>query len=162
MLPRATAQKSAYIESKTTLADDEIGRQHDHPPTLTYTSCDAVEEQLRCDGAEGLGGLSHDGEERVEARDVLDVVEAHERELPRDLDASLACRFDDADGDDVVHREDRRRRLLEVEEAQGSFVAAARIDRARLHHVAGPLLDRRRLERVPEPLQSLSRRRDVE
>ena len=93
---------------------------------------------------------------------MLDVVEAHQRELFRDVDAPLARGLDDSDRDDVVHGEDRRRRLLEVEETQGGFVATTRVDRARIRHVLRALSNLRGLERIPVTLEPLSRRRDVE
>jgi predicted hydrolase (HD superfamily) len=60
---------------------------------LAGLSADALEQQLRGDRAERLGGLIHHRQEGRQHREVLDVVEAHQRHVGGNREALLAKRL---------------------------------------------------------------------
>jgi hypothetical protein len=92
---------------------------------------------------------------------VLDVVEADERDVPRDIETALAECLGDADHGDVVDGEDRRRRLAQREQRKRRVVGDTRVDRARLDEVLRPKGDAGLLERLPVSLFAIPRRRDL-
>ena len=87
---------------------------------------------------ECLRRLLHDGEEGIESRGVLDVVEADERHIVGDLEPDLAHRLDRAEGDEIVDREYRGGGIVQLEEPLHALEAPTRVD--------GGLGDNRRIE----------------
>ena len=67
-------------------ADDELGGEDDHARALGPAALDALEQELRAERAERLRRLLHHGQERVQPRGVLDVVEADERDVVGNLE----------------------------------------------------------------------------
>src|SRR5882724_11946355 len=98
------------------LADDELAGQNDLVPPVGAAPLDAFEEQLRSERAERLRRLFHRSQKRIEPRRVLDVVEADERDVVRDLEPGGAHRFDRADRGETVDREHGRWSFLELEQ----------------------------------------------
>ena len=127
------------------------------------STAETVEQKLRRNRAEGLGGLSHDRQERIDPRDVVDVVEADEREIAWNVELAGAGGFDDADDRDVVHREDRRRRVGEIEELKRRLAGDARgRSRSSLTTSASSNGEAARGERLPVSLETVACGRDLE
>src|SRR5512132_2560744 len=141
-------------------ADDELRRKDDHAGPLRGSSGDPVKEELGAETAECLGRLRHDGEERIEPRGVLDVVEAHERDVVRYLEVRGSYRFDRAERDEVVDREDRRWRTFQLAQLPHAVAPALRIDGRADDELAGDG-ESGALERVHVAAMPISRRRHL-
>src|SRR5215213_9635106 len=86
--------------------DNQISGQDHAPPALSSTARNPVKEKLNRKRAEGLRRLGHHRQKRTKQRRQLDIVEADDGHVARNLQPALADGGDRADCRQVVDGED--------------------------------------------------------